>query len=137
MEAALVLLRRQLPFAYAVRLAAVVPRARLAAIDPQAWQRRPAIARLPHIGRRRQAQALHIGDNVAPLALAEAVVRRVAQMLAELGRRNSALTLSADEYAPFVEVQQPAQQRLRHGGRKTMKMKMDNGRESVETAQRQ
>jgi hypothetical protein len=75
-EAALVLLRRRLPFLHAVRLAAVAPRARPAAVDPQAQQRRPAIARLPHVGRRGQAQALRTGDNVALLALAEAVMRR-------------------------------------------------------------
>ncbi len=133
-EAALVLLRCRLPFAHAVRLAAVAPRARPAAVDLQARQRRTAITRLSHVGRHEQAQALRIGDNVALRALAEAVVRRAAQMLAELGRRNSALTLRTDEHAPFVEVQQPARQRLRHGSRKTIKMNIDNGRESVETA---
>jgi DNA-binding IclR family transcriptional regulator len=58
-------------------------------------------------------------------------------MLAELGWRNSALALRVDEHTPFIEVQQPAQQRLRHGGGKTIKMIMDNGRESVEMTQRQ
>ncbi len=111
-EAALVLLRCRLPFAYAVRLAAVASRARPAAVYPQAQRRRPAISRLPHVGQRGQVQALRIGDNVTPLALIEAVVRHAAQMLAELGRCNAALTLCADEHAPFVEVQQPARHRL-------------------------
>ncbi len=112
-KVALVLLRCRLPYAYAVRLAAVAPCARPAAIYLQARQRWPAITRLLHVGQRGQAQTLRIGNNIAPLVLAKVVVLCAAQMLAELGWRNATLTLCADEHAPFVEVQQPARHRLR------------------------